>query len=135
MEFDYFQLLERAKEVCKKSEDTGSRFKMPVAVIEYQGRKTILKNFKEIAETFKRDKKHLAKFLCRELATPAFEQGNALVFTSTLKHSAIQSKIEKYAKEFVFCKLCGQPDTRIIKERRIYFIKCDACGAKYPLGR
>lgn len=133
MELDYLKLLERAKKECEEQVTSVSRFKMPKAVVEYQGRKTIIRNFKEIADTFKRDKKHLAKFLFRELATPGFELSNSLVLTSRVSATMIQTKLEKYAKEYVFCRLCNQPDTRIVKERRVSFIKCEACGAKYPL--
>ena len=133
MELDYLKLLERAKKECEEQSTATSRFKMPKAIVEYQGKKTIIKNFKEIADAFKRDRKHIAKFLFRELATPGFELSNSLVLNSRISSNMIQTKLEKYAKEYVFCKLCNQPDTRIIKERRIYFIKCDACGAKYPI--
>ena len=33
-------------------------------------------------------------------------------------------------KEFVYCKECGKPDTKLIKDERKYYIKCEACGAK-----
>ncbi|MHA1988975.1 MAG: translation initiation factor IF-2 subunit beta, partial [Promethearchaeota archaeon] len=42
----------------------------------------------------------------------------------------IQKKIESYVKEYVLCKECGKPDTKLIKEGRITFLKCEACGAK-----
>ena len=32
-----------------------------------------------------------------------------------------------------FIKNCNRPDTKIIREDRIFILKCAACGAKAPL--
>ncbi|OYT42789.1 MAG: translation initiation factor IF-2 subunit beta [Candidatus Aenigmarchaeota archaeon ex4484_224] len=133
MEFDYFQLLKKARESAGKEVSGTKRFQMPVVNLEYQGRKTILRNFEEICEYLKRDKRLVARFLSRELASPAYEQGKFLIFQSNLQFTNVQKKLEKFVKEYVICKVCGQPDTKIVKERRIWFIKCEACGAKYPI--
>jgi len=101
--------------------------------VEIHGRKTLIRNFEEIANILRRDKKHISKFLFRELAAPGYEQSGMLVLQSKIPKTVIQKKIEKYVKEYVLCKVCGQPDTKIVKERRISFIKCEACGARYPI--
>ena len=133
MKFDYFQLLKKAREEMPRKIEERKRFEMPKVVVEYHGKKTVIRNFEEICDILRRDKKHLEKFLFRELATPGYEQGGMLILQTTIQQSIIQKKLEKYVKEYVLCKICGQPDTRIVKERRITFIKCDACGAKYPV--
>mgnify|MGYP001951507777 CR=1 FL=1 len=47
--------------------------------------------------------------------------------------SKINNKIQDYANEFVICKDCNKPDTKILKEGRIDMLKCTACGAKHPI--
>ena len=49
---------------------------------------------------------------------------------SKLTQSLIQRKLESYVKEYVTCKVCGRPDTKLLKDDRITFSKCEACGAK-----
>ncbi|MCX8172587.1 MAG: translation initiation factor IF-2 subunit beta, partial [Archaeoglobaceae archaeon] len=31
------------------------------------------------------------------------------------------------------CKECNAPDTELIKEERVLFLRCLACGAKQPV--
>jgi translation initiation factor 2 subunit 2 len=31
---------------------------------------------------------------------------------------------------FVTCPVCKRPDTKIVKEKRLSFLVCNACGAK-----
>ena len=37
------------------------------------------------------------------------------------------------SKEFVLCKECKKPDTELLKEDRLLFIHCLACGAKHSV--
>ena len=41
--------------------------------------------------------------------------------------------IVKMGMVFVICPLCGKPDTKIIKEGGVGFIRCMACGSKNPV--
>ena len=43
----------------------------------------------------------------------------------------IQDKLETYIREYVVCKECKRPDTKLTKENRITVLVCEACGAKY----
>lgn len=129
----YDELLQRAIEKIPKQAGTGERFEMPVADISIQGNQTIFKNFSEIAQKLRREPKHLLKFLSKELATPASFDGSRAIFDSKLQQKSVQTKLESYVKEFVICKSCGRPDTRLIKENRIDLAKCEACGARNPV--
>jgi len=129
-ESDYQQMLRKAFEKMPKKVDVSDRFKIPEAVCEAQGNKTLIKNFGEIANVLRRDVSHLSKYLCKELATPCSIQGNILILQTKASKEVIGKKIEDYTKEFVYCKVCGEPDTRIIREGRVLFLKCEACGAK-----
>lgn len=127
---EYEKLLKRAMERLPKKVDAKKRFEIPSVVMEISGNKTLLKNFREILSVLRRDESHLAKYLFKELAAPGNIQGDVLIFQSKIPKEILQKKIESYAKEFVFCKVCGEPDTNLVKEGRLVFMKCDACGAK-----
>jgi translation initiation factor 2 subunit 2 len=127
---DYETLLNKAYEKLPKPVKTSDRFEIPIVETIVQGNQTIIKNFSQIYETLRRDPKHLLKFLTKELATPANFDGSRAILQSKIPQSLIQKKLEAYIKEYVFCKECGRPDTRLIKEDRIFFLKCEACGAK-----
>ncbi len=129
---DYEILLEEAfKKIVKK--ETKDRFQIPQIEGELQGAKFLIKNFKKIAEYLKRDPKHLAKQLMLSLASSGNIEGDVLVLNSKLRRDVVQQKLEDYIKKYVFCKVCGEPDTKLIKENKVYFIQCDACGARYAV--
>jgi translation initiation factor 2 subunit 2 len=127
---DYESLLNKAFEKLPKTVKTGERFVMPVAEIGLQGNQTVIKNFAQICEFLGRDPKHLLKFLTKELATPANFDGTRANLQTKVHQGLIQKKLEAYVKEYVICKECTRPDTKLIKEDRISFLKCEACGAK-----
>lgn len=129
---NYEELLKRAMEKLPKRVENKERFQMPEIIIEISGPKTIIKNFGEIISVLRRDGNHLAKYLGRELATADIIQGSSLIFQGRLSREILQKKINDYVKEFVYCKECGEPDTKLVKEERIVFVKCEACGAKHP---
>ena len=133
MEFDYQKLLKQAIEKIPRKESTGKRFKIPEVVCEIQGNKTLIKNFIEISTILRRDPKHLSKYLLKEMATPGNIQGAMLILNTKITRENLQKKLEDYIREFVYCKVCGEPDTKLNKEGRIVFIVCEACGAKYPI--
>lgn len=127
---DYETLLEKAYEKLPKIETTEERFQTPIVEIMVQGNQIIIKNFSQICETLRRDPKHLLKFLMRELATAASFDEKRAILQSRIPQKLIQQKLEAYVKEYVICKECKKPDTKLIKEDRIFFLKCEACGAK-----
>lgn len=133
MDLDYQKLLKAAKEKLPEMKGTGQRFEIPKVTGHLEGNKTIISNFAAIVSMFHRDADHLLKFLQRELATPAIIDGPRLVLGRKISSQLINSKVEQYATDFVLCKECGKPDTKIIKEDRIWSLKCTACGAKQPI--
>jgi translation initiation factor 2 subunit 2 len=133
MAFEYEQLLKKAIEKIPKKMETKDRFKIPEADVEFQGTKTVVKNFNEIYTVLRRKPDQMAKFLFKQLATPGSIQGNNLVLQAKVSRGILQKKIEEYVKNFVYCKVCGEPDTKLVKEDRIYFMICEACGARSPV--
>ncbi|MEK6816123.1 MAG: translation initiation factor IF-2 subunit beta [Nanoarchaeota archaeon] len=127
----YEALLKRARHDMPESISSGQRFEMPKVHGHIQGNRTVLTNFLDICGIFRRDPQHVIKYLQRELATPAQMDGPRLILGSKLNPAFINSKIEKYANEFVLCYDCKKPDTQLITENNILIIKCTACGAKH----
>ncbi len=130
---DYEKLLERGIKKIPKKKNTGERFEIPLAKGFVEKNKTIIKNFGEIVEAFRRESKHLLKFLQRELATPGSVEGKRLILGRKINSTIINEKIKKYANEFVICPDCKKPDTQLMRENRILLLKCQACGAKHPI--
>ncbi len=128
----YEQLLKKALEKAK-AKISGERFEMPAAEITVQGAQTILRNFSQLATALRRDEKHLMKYLAKELAAPAHLDGGRAVFQGSIQQRIVQQKLESYVKEYVLCKECGKPDTKIMKEGNITILKCEACGARAPV--
>lgn len=127
----YEELLKKAMERLPKNVERKDRFEIPKIVCEISGSKTVLKNFGEILTNLKRDSRHLAKYLSKELATCGSVQGNSFIFQGKVSREILQKKIDGYVKDFVYCKECGAPDTKLVKEDRIYFLVCEACGARH----
>ena len=130
---DYESLLNRAEELLPKNVFETSRFEVPRVDSFIMGNRTIVKNFREIAQVLNRDVDVFLKYILRELATAGNMSGHEAIFQGKFSSSIINDKIEKYAKESVICTECNRPDTRIIREDRITFLQCEACGARYPV--
>ena len=130
---DYEELLERAQSKIPKNILQKERFEIPKAEGHVEGSKTIIINFIRIASILNREPQHLLKFLLRELAAPGNIDGQRLIIGKKISSSLLNQKIERYANEFVLCKDCGKPDTKLIKEDRFRMLKCAACGAKRPI--
>ena len=130
---DYSQLLKKAKEHLPEIQKTTERFEIPKVSGHIEGNKTIITNFLNIVKVFGRDQEQLLKYLQRELATPAVLDGQRLVLGRKINSDFINKKIEQFAKDFVLCKECGKPDTKIVREDRFLFLKCTACGARHPI--
>jgi translation initiation factor 2 subunit 2 len=91
-------------------------------------------DFKEIADYFGRDPEHLLKFLSGEMATlPRFD-GTRAIFQGRFRADSIRNLLEVYANKYVVCPVCKRPDTRIVRERRLFFLQCEACGARSSIG-
>lgn len=130
---NYEELLNDAYSKVKQVEGKGERFEIPKIAGHFEGRKTILTNFFQIASHLRRDPDHFLKFILKELATSGSFKGDKLILNNKIPSAKINPKIEQYTKEFVLCKECNKPDTELIKEDRLTFIHCLACGAKHPV--
>ncbi len=127
---EYENLLDKAYKKLQQIKPAEERFKVPAAETMIQGNQTIIKNFSQICEALRREPSHVLKFLAKELAAPAGLDQSRATLQSKISQKIIQQKLEAYVKEYVYCKECHRPDTKLVKEDRITFLVCEACGAK-----
>ena len=129
---NYEEMLNRAvKNLPTRSE---SRFDVPTAIIATSKKQTIIKNFSEIVKTVRRENADAAKYMFKALAVPGSIRGNELVLQAKVPFGLVNQRIKEYIKDFVICRECGKPDTMLQKVGNYIFIKCEACGAKRPVG-
>jgi translation initiation factor 2 subunit 2 len=130
MDFRYDDLLKRAcaqmPEVSLKKE----RLELPRLFITTVGMRTIISNFNEVADVLDRDPMHILKFLTREMATAATFHDSRAIFQGKFQRDSFERLLQRYMESFVICPVCKRPDTKILKEKRLSFLVCNACGAK-----
>ncbi len=128
---NYQELLKRAQSRLPKEKGTGERFEIPKVRSTIIGRaRTIILNFKEIAEALNRDPRHLMKFLTNEMATAGTLEESRANFQGKFPYNTLERLMNIYTESFIICPVCKRPDTKIVKEKRLFFLVCDACGAK-----
>ena len=130
---DYDKLLDRAIDQLPQKVFETKRFSVPKAYSVIQGNRTIIQNFKDITEALNRDPQHVLKFLLRELGTAGNLEGSRAIMQGKFTHYLINERIDDYVKRFIMCHECNRPDTKIVREDRVFLLKCEACGAKAPL--
>lgn len=126
-------MLKKARSEMPESVFESERFEIPKVTGHIQGSRTVISNFNQIANVLGRSAEHLLKYILKELATPGKLTKNALIFGAKVPASRINEKIRKYASEYVLCRDCGKPDTKIVKEGELSYMKCQACGAKHQV--
>jgi translation initiation factor 2 subunit 2 len=130
---NYEALLRKAySEVSEPSEST-ERFTVPEVKAYIEGKTTVFENFGEIADTIRRDRDHLMKFLLGELGTAGKIDGNRAIFNGKFDMMLIATLVKNYVEDYVICSECGKPDTRLVKDDRIQLLRCDACGGHRPV--
>jgi translation initiation factor 2 subunit 2 len=130
---DYEEMLDRGRKNLPKAVLETARFEIPKAKGHIEGNKTIISNFAQIAAALGRDVEHLLKYVLKGLATPGEMRKGAVIIGRKVSASRVNEKIGQYVKDFVLCSECKKPDTLLVRENRITFIKCSACGAKQPV--
>jgi translation initiation factor 2 subunit 2 len=130
MTFNYDDLLKRACDQMPEVQTKRERLELPRIMIQTVGMRTIINNFKEISDSLDRDPQHLLKFLTREMATAATFHDNRAIFQGKFRADSFERLLHRYMEGYVVCPVCKRPDTKIVKEKRLTFLVCNACGAK-----
>ncbi len=130
MNYNYDELLKRARAEIPEVTLKKERLEMPNLLVSMVGMRTTISNFKEVAGTLDRDPQHILKFLTREMATAATYHDGRAIFQGKFPRDTFERLLQRYMEGFVTCPVCKRPDTKILKEKRLSFIICNACGAK-----
>jgi len=135
MKYDYEELLKRARSQIPEVTVKHERLEIPRLHHAVIGMRTLIFNFKEVADALNRDPQHVLKFMTREMATAATMQESRVIFKGKFGQDTLQRLLQRYMEGFVTCPICKRPDTKIVREKRLSFLVCSACGAKSPVAQ
>jgi len=132
---NYRELLDRIKDHLQTGESKReSRLLVPEPDMIWVGNRTIVRNFGAIAAALNRDPQKVLIFFAREMATAAsLDEDKRAIFIGRRDRQSFRSLLQRYIRYYVMCPVCGSPDTKLEKQRRITFLVCEACGAKSPV--
>lgn len=131
---EYENLLKRIKKDLGDAKKAPSgRFELPAVDVMWEGQKTFLRNFSEFPKVLRRDPDKVLQYLSKEFAVPAERIGDKAMFIGRRDADDFTRLFQIYVKDYLECHTCKSPDTKIVKEKRIIFLICEACGAKSTL--
>jgi translation initiation factor 2 subunit 2 len=130
LKYDYDELLKRARAQIPEVTAKRERLELPRLYVSMVGMRTTISNFKEVADVLDRDPQHILKFLTREMATAATYHDGRAIFQGKFPRDTFERLLQRYNEAFVICPVCKRPDTNVVKEKRLSFLVCNACGAK-----
>ncbi len=131
---NYDALLDKAIKELPDVLKEHSRFEKPAVDSIIQGKTTVVKNLGELAKAVGRDTDLLSKYLIKEMGTAGTHDAQFLTLKGVFRESQIQERFDAFLEEFVLCSECKRPDTKIMREERINFLVCEACGARRSIG-
>ncbi|HEX9261889.1 MAG TPA: translation initiation factor IF-2 subunit beta [Candidatus Bathyarchaeia archaeon] len=130
MKYDYKDLLKRGCAQIPEVTAKRERLELPRMFVNTVGMRTIISNFKDVANALDRDPQHILKFLTREMATAATFHEARAIFQGKFRVDSFERLLQRYMESYVVCPVCKRPDTKVVKEKRLSFLICNACGAK-----
>ncbi|HJS81781.1 MAG TPA: translation initiation factor IF-2 subunit beta [Nitrososphaera sp.] len=128
---DYESLLKKLQDKLGNTvKKVKGRLEIPTPQIIWVGKNTIFRNFMEFPKALRRDPEKFLLYLNKELASAGYIAGERVIFLGRKTPSSFQALIDRYVKDYVQCPVCGSPDTRTEKNKKVGFLICEACGAK-----
>jgi translation initiation factor 2 subunit 2 len=128
---EYEGLLKRLQDkLGNTSKKASSRLEIPTPQIIWVGKNTIFRNFMDFPKALRRDPEKLLLYLNKELASAGYIAGERVIFLGRKEPSSFVALIDRYIKDYIICPVCGSPDTRTEKNKKLGFLLCEACGAR-----
>jgi translation initiation factor 2 subunit 2 len=128
---DYESLLSRLQnKLGNVTRKEVSRLEVPTPKIMWVGQRTIFRNFMDFPKALRREPEKLLLYLNKELASAGYIAGERIIFLGRKPISSFAGLIDRYIKDYVICPVCGSPDTRTEKIKKLGFMICEACGAR-----
>lgn len=104
---------------------------VPPQVARDGSKKTVFANVVDICKRMHRHPDHVIQFLFAELGTIGSVDGSQrLVIRGRFQPKQIENVLRRYITEYVICKTCKRPETKLTKENRIFFVTCEKCGSQ-----
>ncbi|KIS70018.1 putative translation initiation factor eIF2 beta subunit (isoform B) [Mycosarcoma maydis] len=104
---------------------------VPPQVARDGSKKTVFANVVDICKRMHRQPEHVIQFLFAELGTIGSVDGSQrLVIRGRFQPKQIENVLRRYITEYVICKTCKRPETKLTKENRIFFVTCEKCGSQ-----
>jgi translation initiation factor 2 subunit 2 len=132
-EFEYEELLDRARDRIPTDISERARWTLPEPQIMIEGANTIFRNFTEVVSHMDRDENHVFQYILNELGTSGSREGPRARFKGRIPPKRLKKRIVNYVNTYIKCGQCSAPDTLFIKEERTTLLKCQACGATRPV--
>ncbi|MGC9121961.1 translation initiation factor IF-2 subunit beta [Thermogladius sp. KZ2Tp1] len=133
-DYAYEELLERAYSRLPQRTSSGEVFEVPKAEVTVVGGKTIITNFRKIADVLARDESLLQHYYIKELGVPAvINEAGQLVLQGKFNAIVINKFLDMFVKKYVRCPTCGSYHTKLIRKGKVFVLKCEACGAETTL--
>jgi len=130
----YENLLDRAFEKLAGRRGSGEVFEMPKAEVLVIGGKTVIQNFRSIANMLNRDEELLKRYFMKELNVPgSVNEAGQLELKGKFNPSAVNQLLVRFVERYVKCSTCGSIHTRLTKKGKVFVLRCDACGAETTL--
>ena len=128
----YEELLSRARSgLDKDAKKSGAlRLELPEPDVIWVGNKTIFRNYAEFPKRLRRESGRVLMYQANEYATAASKDGERAIFIGRKDRDSFAQLLQRYVKEGVICPVCGSPDTHLEKDKRMWFMVCEACGAR-----
>lgn len=133
-QFDYDALLERAYELLPARSARKERLEVEPPEVVTLGKRTFIMNFRRICDTINRDPRLVLRYVLKELGASGSVEGDVAVIYGATTPKMIASLMNVFTKNYVYCPVCGSPDTILKREeRKMMQLRCLACGAVSPV--
>eukprot|EP01114_Cavostelium_apophysatum_P010883 TRINITY_DN25029_c0_g1_i1.p1 TRINITY_DN25029_c0_g1~~TRINITY_DN25029_c0_g1_i1.p1 ORF type:complete len:277 (-),score=57.31 TRINITY_DN25029_c0_g1_i1:57-809(-) len=129
-DYSYEELVSRLFSMNQKPEEkTTVKIKPPIVHKEGTTR-TAWTNFPQICQSINRQPDHVIQFVLAEVACTGSVDGNGrLLIKGRFQQKHIERILRHYIVEYVQCHTCKSLETKLQKENRLLFMKCDTCGS------
>lgn len=131
----YYSMLNKAMEILNRNrEEDNERLKLGLSVVR-KSRKTYI-NVVSIAKQLNRQPEHVSHFLTKSLCGEGnINKEGQLVMNGSFLQSAVEKTLRQFIELYVVCKSCESVDeTSIVRENKLYFLRCDKCKASRCVG-
>ena len=134
-DYTYQELLGRVFGILRQNNPdlAGDRRKFTIIppIIGREGsKKTAFTNISELCRRMRRPVEHVTSFLLTEMGTTgSIDANQRLIIKGRFQQLQVENLLRRYIGEYVTCKTCRSPETQLVKENRLFFMKCDSCGS------